>query len=69
MKDFMNGDFYDTADLERMSKKELIKIAECLQSLFAESNRVIENIKSTALSFDMNSNASEFRNIRSIYYE
>lgn len=68
MKNFMDNDFYDTDDLENMSKEELIDTVECLQHICSESNRVIANIKSTALSFKIDSNASEFRNIRELYY-
>ena len=41
MKNFYDDDFYDTQDLEEMSKENLIAVAGLLQSQLAEAQRII----------------------------
>ncbi len=49
MKDFSKGDFYDTEDLEKMSKDDLIFVTECLQRQLSEAQRILSQVLNNVL--------------------
>jgi hypothetical protein len=52
MKDFSKGDFYDTEDLEKMSKDDLVFVTECLQRQLSEAQRILSQVLSNVLVYE-----------------
>lgn len=60
MKNFVYGDFYDTDDLEKISKENLINVVEQLQRQLSEAQRIISRIESSVHSYSTCENYSNF---------
>ena len=52
IKNFTDGDFYDTDDLEDMSKEKLVYVTEHLQRQLSEAQRIIGRIKIVVSEYD-----------------
>jgi hypothetical protein len=52
MKDFSKGLPYDTEDLEKMSKDDLVFVTECLQRQLSEAQRILSQVLSNVLVYE-----------------